>query len=118
MDVMENQHEERDQLKSMLTEQSMVVTFEKADGTSRIMKCTTNPSVVQVEIAKKIRRLGSPPDLPTSLLWKHFSMLAVLHLHLHVLWWRECRWEAQHSLVSNIINADRPRIEGWINPLW
>jgi hypothetical protein len=43
---MDNQHEERDHLKSQLTEQSMVVTFEKADGTPRIMKCTTNPDVV------------------------------------------------------------------------
>ena len=46
MDVMENRHEERENLKSMLTEESIVVTFEKADGTSRIMKCTTNPTIV------------------------------------------------------------------------
>ena len=46
MEVMENQNEKREQLKSMLNEQSMVVTFEKADGTTRVMKCTTNPYIV------------------------------------------------------------------------
>lgn len=49
----------RDWLRNYLTQNIATVTFTKADGTTRVMKCTLNPDVIE-ESEKKTERTRTP----------------------------------------------------------
>jgi hypothetical protein len=77
---------ERDGIRRLLQTSVIAVTFQKTDGTERVMKCTLNPELVPATVNESTStRKGNPDVCPV---WD-----------MDILAWRSFRWDSLKNIA-------------------
>ena len=91
-------------LKSHLAFGSVTVTFTKKDGTERVMKCTTAPSLIPVDIleGKHYTNTENPIDFPVPKKEKKVNEDVMPVYDLETSAWKSFRWDSVKSVMFTI----------------
>jgi hypothetical protein len=91
-------------LKSHLKIGPITVTFTKKDGTERVMKCTTSPLLVPVDLTgeKHYTNTNDPINFPTPKKEKKVNEDVMPVYDLESNAWKSFRWDSVKSVMFTI----------------